>query len=111
MEETIMFARKFKPGDEVVYRKSKQTTQPGPRAQQIRPCPKGDNYTYTVDKFWVIQQVRDNGELVVGTRRGKTHVIEPSDRNLRHPTLWERLRYRASLAQLRQQGVSELGHE
>ena len=101
-----MWKSNFQPGDEVVYRKSKQTTHPGPRAQHVRPAAKGDNYSYTVDKFWVVQKGRDNGDLVVTTRRGKTHVIDRGDRNLRRPTLLERLRYRARLAQLRQQAAN-----
>jgi hypothetical protein len=97
-----MFDRRFNPGDQVVYRKSKHTKHPGRRAREIRACPKGDNYSYFVDKFWVILGVRSGGQLVVGTRRGKTHVIDQSDPNLRHPTLWQRLKYRSRFAQLRQ---------
>ena len=95
-----MWSRRFKPGDEVVYRKSKHTTHPGRRAQGIRATLKGDCYTYFVDKFWVVRRVLASGELLVETRRGKTHVIDPSDPNLRHPTLLQRIRYRHRFAQL-----------
>ncbi len=95
-----MKERQFKPGDSVVYRKSKQTTHPGPRAQSIRAARKGDRYSYCVDKFWVVRQVLANGKLLVETRRGKTHVLDPSDPNLRRPTLLQRFRFRDRFAQL-----------
>jgi hypothetical protein len=96
-----MGRRKFRPGDTVVYRKSKRTPHPGRRAQYVRATLKGDDYSYVVDKIWVIRQVQDSGDLVLETRRGKRHVIDPSDPNLRHPTLLQRIRYRERIAQLR----------
>ncbi len=98
--------REFKPGDKVVYRKSKRTTHPGRRAQGVRASAKGDDYYYFVEKFWVIRQVRNDGELVAETRRGKTLVIDPSDPNLRHPTLWQRMRYRSRFAELRRRDLA-----
>ena len=92
--------RQFKPGDTIIYRKSKRTTHPGRRAQDVRASPKGDDYYYFVEKIWVIRQVRSNGELLVETRRGKTHVIDPGDPNLRRPTLMQRFRYHARFAEL-----------
>jgi hypothetical protein len=102
-----MRERHFKPGDSIVYRKSKQTTHPGRRAQAVRPTPKGDYYSYFVDKFWVVRQVLSRGELVVQTRRGKTHVIDESDPNLRHPTLMQRIRFRDRFAQLQRADTVE----
>lgn len=95
-----MKARQFKPGDRVIYRKSKRTTHPGRRAQGVRASVKGDDYYYFVEKVWVVRQVRASGQLLLETRRGKTHVIDQSDPNLRHPTLWQRLRDRSRFAQL-----------
>ena len=40
-----------------------------------------------------VAEVRDDGQLVVVTRRGKRYVLAKDDPNLRRPTLWERLRY------------------
>jgi hypothetical protein len=97
-----MWFRQFKPGDKVVYRKSKHTPHPGRRAREIRACSKGDNYSYYVDKFWVISRVLAEGEVVVRTRRGKTHVIDQRDPNLHRPTLWQRVRYHARFAQIQQ---------
>jgi hypothetical protein len=41
-----------------------------------------------------------DGKLLLKTRRGKTHVIAANDPNLRHATLWDRIRYRAHFHQL-----------
>jgi hypothetical protein len=95
-----MSSRHFKSGDSIVYRKSKQTTHPGRRAQSVRANPKGDQYSYCVDKFWIVRRVRGDGKLIVETRRGKTHVLDPSDPNLRRPTLLQRIRFRDRFAEL-----------
>lgn len=97
-----MLERSFKPGDKVVYRKRKHTTHPGRRAKQVQPAAKGDYYAYVVDKFWMVRKVLDNGRLLLETRRGKTHEINPCDPNLRRATLWDRIRYPARLAELEQ---------
>lgn len=84
----------LQPGDWVVYRKSKQSSVPGPRAQQVTASPKGDNYGYVVDKFWVVQAVSDDGTVSVRTRRGKVHRLAADDRGLRKANFFERLLHR-----------------
>lgn len=81
-------------GDWVIYRKTKFSTHPGPRAQNVLPAEHGDEYAYTVDKFWIVAEVRNDGSLLLKTRRGKEHVVPPGDLNLRKANLWERWRYR-----------------
>ncbi len=82
--------RQFEPGDLVVYCKTKHSPRPGPRAKQIDPEPRGEDYTYRVDKYWVVMDLRDTGDVVVQTRRGKRHLLPADDPNLRHATLSER---------------------
>jgi hypothetical protein len=86
--------KRFRPGDPVVYTKSKVTLRPGPRARVIRPAEHGDTYHYVVDKFWIVDAVRQDGFLVLLTRRGKRHVVPRNDPHLRSPNWWERLLYR-----------------
>ncbi len=81
----------FKVGDKVVYSKSKQSGAPGPRAQDVAPSPKGDDYTYVVDKYWIVREVHPDGHLTLMTRRGKTHVIPIDDPCLRLAGFWERV--------------------
>ena len=95
-----MVRKSFRRGDWVVVRKSKQTTHPGPRAKHIDAAPKGDYYSYVVDKFWIVVDVLSNGRVVLKTRRGKTHVMDPNDPQLRHATLWDRLLHRRRFNQL-----------
>ena len=78
---------------DVVYSKSKHSTHPGPRAKSIDPAPSGDDYTCQVDKFWIVANASEDGNLLLYTRRGKTHVVAFDDPNLRRPTLWEHLLY------------------
>lgn len=80
----------FKPGDWVVFTKTKRSVSPGPRAKEVRPEAHGDGYSYCVDKYWIVRQVQDGDKLVVETRRGKRHVVAASDPNVRRPNLLER---------------------
>lgn len=86
--------RGIQPGDWVVYRKSKISPHPGPRAQDVNPNTKGETYSYTVDKYWVVEQVLDDGRVVLKTRRGKSHTIPATDPNLRRAGLLDWLLHR-----------------
>ena len=77
-------------GDLAVYKKSKFSTAPGPRAKNVSPAAGGATYSYTVDKYWIVKTVLPNGDLVVQTPRGKEHTLAADDFSLRKPYLWER---------------------
>lgn len=80
---------RFKPGDQVIYRVTKHSTRPGRRAHVVSPTSNGDDYVYTIDKYRIVDQVLDNGHLVLRTRKGKIHTVQPDDPNLRRPRFWE----------------------
>ena len=84
-------AQTFKPGTLAIYHKPKRSTHPGPRAEDVHPAPHGEDYSYHVDKFWVVDEVQANGKIVARTRRGKKRVLEPDDPSLRKAKWWERL--------------------
>jgi len=92
--------RQFKPADLVIYRRTKHSPHPGPRATGIQPAPRGETYTYSVDKFWVVTEVGSDGKLLVRTRRGKQYELEPDDPALRKARWWERLLYRGRFPSL-----------
>ncbi len=83
----------YRPGDRVVYRKSKRSSKPGPRAKLVVPSRYGEGYSYFVNKFWVVVDSNDD-QVIVQTRRGKTHVLNASSRNLRRARWWHLLIYR-----------------
>jgi hypothetical protein len=89
----MMAWQKFSPGDPVIYRKSKCTARPGSRAVHVTPAPRGEDYVYEVDKFWVVVEMRPDRTLVLRTRRGKLHVVRDNDPHLRRPSLLERIRF------------------
>ena len=91
-----------KKGDVLVYRKTKHSTRPGPRAQGVHPAPSGDNYSYFVDKFWIVSHIGDDGTLVLKTRAGKIHEVSADDPNLRAVSLWDRLRFGSRFPTLEQ---------
>ena len=80
----------FSPNDWVVYTREKHSLKPGPRAKNITPSPYGELYSYEVDKYWIVRQVQAN-EIVLETRKGKTHQVSPGDRRLRKAYWWERI--------------------
>lgn len=89
-----MFAgSKFKPGDPLIYRTRKRSAHPGPRAEAVEPEPNGEGYVYEVDKFWIVSDVTDDGQLTARTRRGKLHRLSSTDPALRKPRWWERIWY------------------
>jgi hypothetical protein len=90
-------------GDWAVYRKSKHSTTPGPRAANVVASSKGESYTYIVDKFWVVESVLPGNRLLLRTAKGKTHVISNEDRNLRKPSLLQRILWRHRFREAEQQ--------
>ena len=96
--ETPMFRRSIKPGDYVIYSKAKHTMHPGRRARNVYPNVNGEYYDYVVDKYWIVTDVLGDGDLVLETRRGKTHVVPADDPNLRRASIWDRFRHRTRFA-------------
>lgn len=84
----------FQLGDQLIFRQSKISSHPTPRAKNVRPSRKGDNYSYVVDKFWVVAATLPSGEIVAQTRRGKQRVLSTDDPNLRRANWLERIVYR-----------------
>jgi hypothetical protein len=93
-------SRRFAPGDPVVYRKLKASPRPGPRAEEIVPTPRGEDYVYEVDKFWTVVEQRDDNTIVLLTRTGKRHVVPCDDPHLRRASWWERWRFASRFPKL-----------
>ncbi|TWT36105.1 hypothetical protein KOR34_10040 [Posidoniimonas corsicana] len=93
------------PSDWVVYRKRKHSSAPGPRATNVSAAPRGETYSYAVDKYWVVKEILDDQRAVLITRTGKEHTVSLADPNLRRASWWERLtkkgRFRETQALLR----------
>jgi len=83
--------RGFKTGDRVIYRVTKCGPRPGDGAYHTSPSPRGELYTYDIDKYWLVVGIADTGGVLAMTRRGKVHSLNPSDACLRHAHWWERL--------------------
>ena len=82
----------YKPGNPVIFRVTKQSTDPGPRAVDVHPAQSGETYSYQVDKFWTVREVLDDNLQLV-TRRGKQRLVSKRDIRLRHARWWERWLY------------------
>jgi hypothetical protein len=80
----------FSANDWVVYTREKHSLSPGKRAKNISPSPHGEMYSYEVDKYWVVRQVKDD-LIILETRRGKQRSVPLGDSRLRKARLWEKL--------------------
>lgn len=87
-----MAAEELRPGDWVIYKMQKASSSPGPRAKATTASSKGENYTYIVDKFWIVEAV-EGDEFLLRTRKGKQHRINKSDSRLRKPSWFQKLMY------------------
>lgn len=85
-----MNVHKWSIGDWAIYRKQKRSTSPGPRAESMHPDEHGEEYTYIVEKYWVVEEILESGELQLITRRGKRHVVSPDDPRLLKPGIFKR---------------------
>lgn len=83
-------APNWKVGDRTIYRVQKCSTRPGPRAINVHAATAGENYTYEVDKFWIVTRVEQD-RIVVQTRTGKIRTLAPNDQRLRRASLLERI--------------------
>ena len=81
---------KYRVNDVVVYRKTKRSTSPGPRAEELYPAEQGDSYTYIVAKYWRVVGLAEDNQVDIVTRTGKRHRIPASDPNLRKANIAER---------------------
>ncbi|MCA9071816.1 MAG: hypothetical protein KDA84_22970 [Planctomycetaceae bacterium] len=98
-------SRLYAPGDPVIYYKTKYSTAPGPRAREVTPSPHGEDYSYVVDKYWLVKECLDGGLVRLITRRGKEHVVREDSPNLRQAKWWERFVYNSRFPQLDQSGT------
>lgn len=83
----------YKPGDPVIFRVTKQSTEPGPRAVDVHPAQSGETYSYQVDKFWAVRDILADDMVQLVTRRGKQRSVSRYDLRLRHARWWERWLY------------------
>lgn len=81
-------------GEPVVYRATKYSSHPTPRAVHVQPESKGEGYVYEVNKYWTVAEVEGN-DVVVVTRRGKYHRLSATSDELRPAAWWEKLAYRS----------------
>lgn len=85
-----MTVRGLSVGDKVVFAKEKSSLSPGKRAKVVSPAAKGDEYSYIVEKYWLVKELVDRQHVRLITRRGKEHTVALDDPRLRRAHLWER---------------------
>ena len=84
-----------------MYAKQKHSAAPGRRAREVDAAAKGESYSYVVDKFLLVKAVRDDGQVVLMTRRGKEYSVDADDPNLRRASLWQLWWHRHRYSEMR----------
>jgi hypothetical protein len=82
---------KFRKGDRIIYHKNKVSAHPTPRARDVHPAARGDDYHYVVDKYWIVTDIIDEQTIEAMTRTGKRHRLSVEDPRLRKAGLISRL--------------------
>lgn len=80
----------MKRGDKVVYLKPKHSSIPSPRGINVSPSDHGEDYDYTIKKYWTIFET-DGDTIACITRRNKIIEVKIGDPHLRKANLWERI--------------------
>ena len=91
--EAVKEMKTYKPGDRVIYRKPKRSSNPTPRAKDLHPAEHGEAYSYAVDKYWAVTRNLDKDRIEVMTRTGKLHEIQTDDPRLKKASILESLFY------------------
>ena len=91
---------RFKRGDLLVYKKQKHSQHPGPRAHSTAPAVQEGEFSYVVDKYWVVLETFEDDTIEVQTRTGKRHRLSADDPNVRRATWWQRIVYRSRFPSL-----------
>lgn len=86
---------RYNAGDLVIYSMPKHSRQPGPRAQSVHPATSGDDYSYVVEKYWVVVGATEENQIQIKTRRGKTRTVRADDPLLRPASWWEKWRHKS----------------
>ena len=107
-ERLTVMRNRIHVGDPVIFTVSKITSHPGPRAKHIHPARAGETYSYQVEKFWTVAEIRSDGLLLLVTRRGKQHLVQSNDFRLRPVKWWEKWIYQNRFPALN--AVPEMAH-
>lgn len=92
---------KFKVGDKVVFKKTRNRMHPGRKAHDIYPSAHGDYYTYLVDKYRKVQAVTPDGQVVLVSPKGKTQVMDAGSPCLKKAGWIDRLLHYKVFAKIR----------
>jgi len=89
------FLRRLRAGAPIVYCVHESSTCPTRDARDVHPAEHGDFYYYTINKYWRVEKVLQDGSIVACSPLMEHHYLRPDDPNLRKASLVERLRYGA----------------
>ena len=81
----------FRPGDIVVYSGRMSGPRPGPAAQNIVPSENGESYTWHVEHYARILDVRPNGFLLVRSETDGESIVDSQSVSIRRLNLMQRL--------------------
>ena len=85
--------RNLAAGAPIVYRMNETSTCPSRDAYDVHPARHGEFYYYLTNKYWRVEEVRQDGWIVARSPLMEQHYLRCDDPNLRKASLLERLRH------------------
>jgi hypothetical protein len=73
----------------------------------VYPSPHGEDYSYVVDKYWIVTRELDDRMIEVRTRRGKVHRVRRDDPHLRKAHWLDRLIHGSLFPELSRSSLHE----
>jgi hypothetical protein len=74
--------KNYSVNDWILYREQESSDHPEPGAHDISPAPRGDAYSYLVDRLWRVTRVNRDGSLEATGSNGRVHRLPPHDRHI-----------------------------
>lgn len=81
---------KYKYGDKLIYHKPKHSSNPSLNAKDLKPSEHGEEYDYTIKKYWIFLQEVD-GYCTCLTPTFKLNYIKVTDVHLRKANIFEQI--------------------
>jgi hypothetical protein len=95
-----LLRRRLRAGAPIVYRMTETSTCPGHDAYDVQPSAHGEFYYYLTNKYWRVEEVRQDGWIVARSPLMEQHYLRGDDPNLRKASVLERLRHATRFPQL-----------
>jgi hypothetical protein len=83
--------------DWILYHDQESSDHPEPGARDISPAPRGDAYSYLIDRLWRVKRVNPDGSIEATGPKGHVHHLDAHDPHIEKAGWLRRRRLRRKL--------------